>query len=100
MDEDRPPGKAPGFPGENSIKYKDSEVKTYVCLLLKEVFCHLLQLGRNDVMKTRVSVPIFQINKNTSQQYLKNTTLEKETSLEQQTYTFNGWDPIQLCSET
>ena len=43
---------------------------------------------------------IFQINKNTSQQYLKNTTLEKETALEQQTYTFNGWDPIQLCLET
>lgn len=52
MDEDRPPGKAPGFPGENSIKYKDSEVKKYVYLLLKEVFSHLLQLGRNDVMKT------------------------------------------------
>lgn len=52
MDEDRSPGKALGFPGENSIKDKDSEVKKYVCLLLKEVFCHLLHLGRNDVMKT------------------------------------------------
>lgn len=71
MDEDRPPGKAPGFPGENLTSNTRTVKLRSMYLLLKEVFSHLLQLGRNDVMKAEVSVAHFQINKNTSQQYLK-----------------------------